>query len=288
MTFIGSLLFSALLKSLSDTSKSAKKISSSLDVVTIRGRLTDSVSCRETFKGLGAPPNPCAVGNYVDLRSENGAIVVPAAGGKIGDWTVRARCVAGGLDVRAAKLSPGATGTALDFTAPYVANKFVADEMGGQNAAAGNRPLRYDWDHPKGRLFTAGTNGICADWFAPSAAPVGANCPDGHYMTGVNFMMRTPICTPVPVCTGANALTFDGSVFRCSDEVIKRVVTTETKLKALGGSGKTTDVTGGDEDECGEVEKISCPSGSLAIGWSAWVSNSNITKCRVRCIKMGP
>jgi hypothetical protein len=190
---LAAIIAAALMNMLSNTAKFSRKIGSSGDLIALRARLTDGVSCRQTFRTIGVPPNPCAVGAYVELRSENDGVLIPAAGGRIGDWTVRARCAAGGLDIRAARLTPGATGAALDFTGAYNQSNFFSDEMGGQNAAVGNRPLRYDWDHPKGRLFTAGLNGLCPEWFAAPATAV--TCPGQQYMTGFNIMQGTPVCS---------------------------------------------------------------------------------------------
>ncbi len=303
---IASVVLLSLVKGLSDSSKSVRKIASSLDAVTIKARLTDSVSCRETFRPFGVPPNPCTVGAYVALKSENGGDLVPAGGGRMGDWTVRARCAAGGLDIRAAKLTASASAAAMDFSGAYVASNFVGDEMGGDNRNVPGRALRYDWDHPKGRLFAGGGNGLCADWFVAPAGPTAVNCPAGQYMKGVDFMLRTPVCEAVPVCTGTNALIFDGTVFRCSSDIISRVTPLETRVatlestvapmattvnamtRALSGSGSTTNVGGSNESDCGDTGRMQCPRGFVAIGYRAWVTSSNITSCNVRCLKIAP
>jgi hypothetical protein len=242
---IASVVMLALVKGLSDSSKSVRKIASSLDVVTVRARLTDSVSCRETFRPpgpgiIGAPGNPCSAGTYVELRSESGGVLVPSGGGRTGDWTVRAQCAAGGLDIRAAKMAPSATAAAMNFSAAYVASNFLSDEMGGNNQnVPGERPLRYDWDHPKGRLFIPGTGGLCADWFVPPAAATEVNCPAGQYMMGVDFMLKQPVCRPIPTCTGTGALTFDGAAFQCSSDIINRVAPLETRVAALEGTTRS-------------------------------------------------
>jgi hypothetical protein len=103
--------------------------------------------------------------------------------------------------VRSARLNPGAP--IFDFpvaAGQYNPVHYVADEMGGVNLVSG-RPLRYDWEHPRGDLIDPGRPGLCADWFAPPAA---ANpCPVGQILIGFNVVTGQRTCAPfVANCSG--------------------------------------------------------------------------------------
>ncbi len=182
--------------------KSAKKSSSSLDLGGLQQRVYETTSCARTFPG-GVPPAPCVNNTYLDLRSESNNIVVAASGTVIGQWTVRAKCntILGRIEVRSARLNPGAP--IFDFpvaAGQYNPVHYVADEMGGVNLVSG-RPLRYDWEHPRGDLIDPGRPGLCADWFAPPAA---ANpCPVGQILIGFNVITGQRTCAPfVANCSG--------------------------------------------------------------------------------------
>ena len=182
--------------------KSAKKSGSSLDLGGLRQRVYESTSCARTF-GAGVAPNPCLNDTYLDLRSEGDNVVVAAAGGVIGLWTVRAKCntVLGRIELRAARLTPGAP--ILNFpvaAGQYNAAHYIADEMGGVNLVTG-RALRYDWEHPRGDLIEPGRPGLCADWFVPPAAVT--PCPVGQILTGYNVVTGQRACSPfVANCSG--------------------------------------------------------------------------------------
>lgn len=72
----------------------------------------------------------------------------------------------------------------------------------------------------------------------------------------------------VPACSSpGDVLQFNGSNFSCAQFF----------------SGNEFNVTGGSESQCGDGNRMKCPTGSYQIGYRLWVTSSNVTSCAVRC-----
>jgi type II secretory pathway pseudopilin PulG len=172
---LGTILLTALVLSMQKTSRFSKKMESSLDLSAIRARLSEQVDCSRTFSTAALPQgNPCPTGDYIELLASGGQVIVPRSGLVLGPWTLRAYCKTsdGSLDLRAAKLRPGAPSGADDWRSPgstvNPAN-FLRDEMDSNFANASGS---YSWNHPKSRLFEAGSAGLCANRFGGTANQV--------------------------------------------------------------------------------------------------------------------
>jgi hypothetical protein len=137
---LGTIVIAALMLSMQKMSRFNKKVESTTDLSGIRSRLAEAVNCTKTFQAAGLPlGNPCPAGGYINLLASGGQIVVPTGGLAVGQWTVRAYCRSsdGSLDIRAAKLRPGAPAGTEDWRTGRVdpAN-FLRDEMDGNLANA--------------------------------------------------------------------------------------------------------------------------------------------------------
>jgi hypothetical protein len=160
---VGMALIAGVVSAMNWVAKSTRKVDTSLDLSMIKSGLIEGVSCPLTLL------TPCVNGSYVELKNSSGGIVVSAGGSMKGRFTVRARCVGGaGLDVRAAWLSAaGSTQpSAIDFTSTTSTTSgwFRRDEVDSN--------LIYNWEHPKGKLFS-GSNLLCSLGTKSNNIPVG-------------------------------------------------------------------------------------------------------------------
>jgi hypothetical protein len=218
---LGTIVIAALMISMQKMSRFNKKVESSTDLSAIRSRLAEAVNCTKTFQTAGLPlGNPCPAGGYINLLASGGQMVVPLAGLVVGPWTVRAYCRSsdGSLDIRAAKIRPGAPAGSEDWrTGTVDPANFLRDEMDGNLANASGA---YSWNHPKSRLFATGSAGLCSNWF--SGTPGGHCSGPGEFVKSIDFNSNTAICGTVPTCPAGNALRFDGSTFSCDGNYEQR------------------------------------------------------------------
>jgi hypothetical protein len=185
---LGTAIIAALSLSLSKSQQASRKISTDLDIVSVKSVIAQSVDCRATFPAPANPP--CTVGSNVVLRRTGGGAIVNADESSIfGPWRVRARCEADGVKV-------------------FVANQ-RSDEM--------NSTLVRDFNHPKAALFAAGATGLCFDRYSAPAGTI--TCPAGQIMRGINLDTKLPFCqglsSIVPTCGAGTVLTFDGTNLSC-------------------------------------------------------------------------
>lgn len=114
-------------------------------------------------------------------------------------------------------------------------------------------------------------------------------------LCGEYFKSTTAIQCPF----GVKNINFQDQKYECANESEKRIALLEQQFAAqqqqlntltslLAGGGPLKIVTGGSESECGNTNKMRCPDGYFAIGYSAWVTSSNITSCAVSCRKIVP
>ncbi len=216
---IGSVVVGALVMVMQRMSQFNQKVESSTDLTGIRARLAESVNCTRTFQGPPVRPlgNPCPAGQYINLLGSGGQMVVPAAGLVVGQWTVRAYCNNGdgSLDVRAAKIRPGAPAAAGDWrTGTVNSANFLRDTMGGNAVVNGTNAVSYSWDHPKSRLFPTGGGGLCSNWFA--GTPGGQCSGPNEYVKSIDFNTNLATCRTIPACGGELALQWNGSDFTCT------------------------------------------------------------------------
>jgi hypothetical protein len=183
--------------------KAAQKVESSIDVAALKLKVSQEIDCGRSF---GAANPPCVVGSYVDLRGDNGQIVVASGGTTIGRWTVRARCLSTGVDVRAASLSAaGRTQSgALDFDSQNTA--WFLTDPGAAN-------LLLHWGHIKAQLFEPSSGGYCSHLFG--AGNLTAQCNPNQYVAGVDFVNRNLLCKNIPVCPANEALNWNGNNLVC-------------------------------------------------------------------------
>jgi hypothetical protein len=200
--------------------KSAKKAGSSLDLGGLRQRVYEATSCARTL--AAAPPFPCANGSYITLLRENGRPVVLQGGSQIGDWTLRAKCnaTAGSIEIRAAKLMPGAP--VLNFpvgAGQYNPAHYREDEGGGINiVGTSSRPMRYDWEHPRSLLLPVGAGvGLCAAAFVPADHNPVRRCAGNQILVGFDFMTGRAECQTVAggPCTAERALKYVNNTWVC-------------------------------------------------------------------------
>lgn len=290
---LGTIVIGALMLSMQKMARFNKKAESSTDLSAIRSRLAEAVNCTATFQAARLPlGNPCPAGGYIDLRASGGQMVVPSGGLNVGQWTVRAYCKSsdGSLDVRAAKLRPGAPAGADNWrTGTVNSANFLQDEMDSNTANASGT---YSWNHPKSRLFATGSAGLCSNWF--SGTPGGQCSGAGEYVKSIDFNNNKAICGTVPTCEAGTALRFDGSSFSCDgnyeqrgsdwghwavNQAVNQAVTQVQNL--LKPAGPVTDyiehVVGSDEtgDTCkGRFYQAtaSCPSGWIAVSCGYYLS----------------
>jgi prepilin-type N-terminal cleavage/methylation domain-containing protein len=206
-----------------DMFKADKKVASMLVNSTMGIQVQSLVSCARTFQG--APQgNPCANGSYIDLLADTGRPVVRQGGTQIGDWTLRARCnaTAGSIEIRAAKLMPGAP--VLNFPVgpgQYNPAHYRVDEGGGINTAVTpNRPMRYDWEHPRSLLLPVGAGvGLCAASFVPADPNPVRRCAGNQILVGFDFMTGRAECQTVAggPCTGERALKYVNNTWVCEN-----------------------------------------------------------------------
>jgi hypothetical protein len=145
-------------------------------------------------------------------------------GSQIGDWTLRAKCnaAAGSIEIRAAKLMPGAPVLGFPVGAgQYNPAHYRADEGGGINTAVTpNRPMRYDWEHPRSLLLPVGAgSGLCAASFVPPDPNPVRRCAGNQILVGFDFMTGRAECQTVAggPCTGERALKYVNNVWVCEN-----------------------------------------------------------------------
>jgi hypothetical protein len=178
--------------------KSSRKLESSLDLSGIKARVVDSVNCTKT---LASQPNCTTSLSYISLKDDADREIIAADGStRIGPFTVRARCnpgATGGIEVRAARLTPvgQASETAKGFGAT-AKQFFVRDEVADN--------LSYDWEHPKGLLFSGPAPGmpaesrLCREFFLGTTADGIERCKNpADVMVGFNTLTQTVVCEPV-------------------------------------------------------------------------------------------
>jgi len=148
---IGLVVLFSINGAMTQIMKGSSKVNSTLDLSAIKSELIQSVDCKVTLA------TPCTDGSYIDLQTGSLKTVVSAAGTKRGKFMVRARCSQigqdMGIDVRVAWLTQAGSANplALDFNSTDDA-WFRHDEV--------NANLKYNWSHPKAKLFT-GANELC-------------------------------------------------------------------------------------------------------------------------------
>ena len=97
---------SGLIATLKETGRFGAKVASSTDLQGLRLQINQTPDCNLTMAGR-TMGNPCLSDAYIDLRnSSNGVFVKEDGSTAIGDWNIRALCRIGGLQIRAAKLTP--------------------------------------------------------------------------------------------------------------------------------------------------------------------------------------
>ncbi|MEI8026465.1 MAG: type II secretion system protein [Pseudomonadota bacterium] len=94
-------------------------------------------------------------------------------------------------------------------------------------------------------------------------------------LCGEYFKSTTTLQCPF----GVKNVNFQDQKYECVDL---------TELLAKVGSGPTENVTGSNEKQCGDTNKMRCPEGYLSFGYKAWVTKSNITSCTLSCRKIVP
>jgi hypothetical protein len=146
--FITILILLAISEGLSNINRFVRKLESTMDLLIIRITVVERVDCAQT---IAASPTCTTGGGYVALKSAFGAYVVALNGTQIGKFLVRARCdVGGGIDVRAAKLTPAGMlapdSIDFDFATPSP-TWYHRDEV--------DKVLLYNWAHPKGRILSS-------------------------------------------------------------------------------------------------------------------------------------
>lgn len=292
--------------------QSKRKTVSETDLSLLKADILRQIDCDKTFAPLGLPKGRvCATDRYLTLRarSTSNDILVPSAGGRVGDWVVRALCTGGaggGLDVRALGILPGRDGVGrlknwAGGAPPRPASNYRKDEITGQP---------YDWTHPKSRLFVPGANGLCSEWFGTPLSNQTA-CPAANqFVKDVNLGLRSATCGTIPNCT-AGALIHDGNGFVCSSAVNDSVTalvnsTTTTLISTLNtnvtdlsnsinyvngrfatlGLGPETSVKYSDDWHCQRLALMRCPDGYLMWRYEARLSEND--DCTIGCRKVVP
>jgi type II secretory pathway pseudopilin PulG len=220
---LASVVALGVAKMTGDMLKADKKNASMLVNSTMGIQIQSMVSCARTF--LGQPQgNPCANGSFIDLLNSEGRPVVRQGGSRIGDWTLRARCnaTAGSIEIRAAKLTAGAP--VLNFpvgAGQYNPAHYQADEGGGINTqVTPNRPMRYDWEHPRSLLLPVGAGvGLCAAAFTPPDPNPVRRCAGNQILVGFDFMTGRAECQTVAggPCTAERALKYVNNTWICEN-----------------------------------------------------------------------
>jgi hypothetical protein len=206
---LGIVLSLVMLKVVTSNSTVAKKSESLLDQSALRTFLIGRISCPDT---LNATIPRCVAGSYISLDDANNRPMIPAGGGTIGRFFVRARCTANGLDVRAAALSPAglSNSAAIDFDGPNTASWYYGDPSDR------NKPL--NWVHRRATLFAPGQSELCGQMFGKIDAPsiAARECPNNQMLTQVNFYKNSVDCLPMPpACPPQTALSWNGTAFTC-------------------------------------------------------------------------
>lgn len=122
--------------------------------------------------------------------------------------------------------------------------------------------------------FDANGNPLCQLPTIP-----GGRCAVGQVVTGINTD-GTPVCSGVPnhaggMCPGGavvNGIYANGTP-RCGGMP-------SPSIRIVG----STRASGGSEPACAH---ISCPGGYVATSWGAWVTNSDIRRCHIDCVRLG-
>jgi hypothetical protein len=297
---LGTVVVAALMFAMQRMSQFNQKVESSTDLSGIRARLAESVNCTRTFQAQALPlGNPCPTGQFINLFGGGGQMVVPAAGLVVGQWTVRAYCRSGdgSLDIRAAKVRPGAPATAIDWpTGTVDPANFLRDTMGGNAGVGGTNASSYSWIHPKSRLFPAGGGGLCSNWFAGTP---GGSCAPNQYISNIDFNSNTVTCLPLPptppVCAAGMALRFNGTAYTCDANYEQRAndarndannftnakTTVVTASAGMGPVGYGCALIG---PNFGYTGTVSCPAGHKVIGGdvSCWLGGGGIPSFSAR------
>jgi hypothetical protein len=171
---IGASSLFFLSKGVSEMQASSKKTESNLDLNGIKVNLMTQVNCAETF-GSRSATDPCPSGEYIDLKSANGRVLVSQDGSAWGKWTIRAFCSTE-LDVRAVQLLPGRDKKSYtNFARRNVASDksvFRKDEL--------LKGTYYDFENPKSKIFGSGMGvPLCGDRFGGTVSPGGTVPPGG-------------------------------------------------------------------------------------------------------------
>ena len=250
-------------KFVSSTHKSASKIESSLDLSGLRMQVLDGVDCAASFPAVAAAP--CAPGSFVELRSKKGATLIPANGLQASNgWRLQARCEAGGIALRAARIRGGASVPATWQAALALSDEakrqvFFQDEAGGR-AAGTTRLLFYDWSHPKGNLVPGGASGLCSHLWG--TIPGGDCAGPNQFVKSINFTNRSVVCGTVPACTNTQQLHFDGTSFSCLNTLQDQINAVGTTLNQVNTrvSGISADcLTVGARKSINALKAASCP-----------------------------
>jgi hypothetical protein len=196
--------------------KTARKLGADLDARFLASTVQETVSCQNTFPA-GSPMPPCAAGSLIQLRRNNGAVLITVptgTGAAVGNpravytevgtspdnrWQLRAVCRADGVEVQAQAVA--GAGAAV---------RVRADEVTREPRAFSRPGVRA---HPRSVV----TTGLCGGFFS-SALARNVDCSASGRNTlvsGVDFERGVFNCVPVPTCTAEEALRMVDGVYSC-------------------------------------------------------------------------
>ncbi len=197
---IGTVVIAAVTTGLQNSNRFSQKVASSVDLSALKAQITASVDCAKTMQGrtMGSPCS--SAGEYIAIRTEANDVFIKQDGTTtVGNWNLLARCrtcapgaanCKSGLEIRAAKIAGGGS-AARNFLATNE-NWFKVDEM--------NRNLRYDWNHPKGKLFEAqGVSGLCGHWWGGGSLTADCTGPN-EYVKSIDWVRKEAQCGVWPQC----------------------------------------------------------------------------------------
>jgi prepilin-type N-terminal cleavage/methylation domain-containing protein len=324
---IGGGITLGVMNSVSHANKLAKKLSDDSDFSLLGKHLIDAVDCGMTFRGM-LQGDPCS-GNprYISLYSLEGAEIVSHYGSSFGNKSgvlVRAYCSDGpnrGLDVRAVKLNYLFAVPSNAIHSQFL--RFAENSLGKPDnyridSARSNSTttIRYDWNHPKSRIFQPGPGGLCEGWFGNNV--VKNQCAPNQYLKNVNFDDQIFECATIPTCGNDETLEFSANNFTCSkslytyltQEYIKsidqattvavkdinsltsdfqtQINTTEARFSnlALASNGTEISIGASSDSGCAKVANTTCPKGYLMSGYESRQEGSG--NCRAFCVKVAP
>jgi len=315
---VGGSIIGIVTQRSANLAKSARKIQSKTDLMTMRNNLFQNVICPETFKaslGFGPQGDPCPTGQYINIRSKTGILVNIDGSTQIGEWSLMAYCSLSGLDIRAVSLLPAFRGELEDKkwvgkSAPTNLDHYRLDEFSRDSSSR-----EYSWAHPVSQISKPDSTGLCAHWFSGPPPP-----PCSGYAGNANVNSETQACRPAPNCAPPRNLVFDRSLNRyvCRREVNDNIMTAirtrtasefsvfdaqlRTRLDRdiihsvndvnayidrFPNMGDAQEVFGYTYGECANLGRMKCPPGYAMWGYEAYMPMGG-HRCRLRCIKVQP